>query len=44
MTHPFEEFRQKRELGNAKALDTDSLLIKRFFGLDKTAYGEGVLD
>ncbi|HEY9031681.1 MAG TPA: carboxymuconolactone decarboxylase family protein [Kangiella sp.] len=44
MTHPFEEFRHKREQGNAKALDTDSLLIKRFFGLDKTAYGEGVLD
>ena len=44
MTHPFEEFRQKRELGNAKALETDSLLIKRFFGLDKTAYGEGALN
>lgn len=44
MTHPFEEFRHKRELGNAKTLETDSLLIKRFFGLDKTAYGEGALD
>lgn len=44
MTHPFEEFRAKRQAGNAKALDTNSLLIKRFFGLDKTAYGDGVLD
>lgn len=42
--HPFEQFRAEREAGNAKALDTDSLLIKRFFGLDKTAYGEGKLD
>ncbi|NVK20885.1 MAG: carboxymuconolactone decarboxylase family protein [Kangiellaceae bacterium] len=44
MTHPFEDFRQKREQGNAKALDTNSLLVKRFFGLDKTAYGDGALD
>ena len=42
--HPFEQFRAEREAGNEKALDTDSLLIKRFFGLDKTAYGEGHLD
>ena len=42
--HPFEQFREQREAGNEKALDTDSLLIKRFFGLDKTAYGEGHLD
>ncbi|GAA4364906.1 carboxymuconolactone decarboxylase family protein [Kangiella marina] len=42
--HPFEVFRAEREAGNEKALDTDSLLIKRFFGLDKTAYGEGHLD
>ncbi|WP_223669227.1 carboxymuconolactone decarboxylase family protein [Kangiella shandongensis] len=42
--HPFEQFRAEREAGNEKALDTDSLLIKRFFGLDKTAYGEGQLD
>lgn len=44
MTHPFEEFREKRLAGNELALDTNSLLIKRFFGLDKTAYGEGALD
>lgn len=44
MTHPFEEFREKRLAGNALALDTNSLLIKRFFGLDKTAYGDGALD
>lgn len=42
--HPFEQFRAEREAGNEKALDTDSLLIKRFFGLDKTAYGDGHLD
>ncbi|MEE4244104.1 MAG: carboxymuconolactone decarboxylase family protein [Kangiellaceae bacterium] len=44
MTHPFETFRQKRLEGNDKALDTDNLLIKRFFSLDKQAYGEGALD
>ncbi|NVJ66095.1 MAG: carboxymuconolactone decarboxylase family protein [Gammaproteobacteria bacterium] len=42
--HPFEEFRAKRLAGNEAALDTNSLLIKRFFGLDKTAYGDGALD
>ncbi len=43
MTHPFETFRQRREAGNAKVLDTDNLAIKRFFGLDKNVYGEGHL-
>nr|WP_251360095.1 carboxymuconolactone decarboxylase family protein [Kangiella sp. TOML190] len=42
--HPFEEFRQQRQAGNEAALDTNSLLVKRFFGLDKTAYGDGALD
>ena len=42
--HPFEEFRAKRLAGNEAALDTNSLLVKRFFGLDKTAYGDGALD
>ncbi len=42
--HPFEEFRAKRLAGNEAALDTNSLLVKRLFGLDKTAYGEGALD
>ncbi len=42
--HPFEEFRAKRKAGNEAALETNSLLIKRFFGLDKTAYGDGALD
>lgn len=42
--HPFEEFREKRKAGNKAALETNSLLIKRFFGLDKTAYGDGALD
>lgn len=44
MTHPFEEFREKRAEGNAMALDTNSLLIKRLFSMDKTAYGEASLD
>ncbi|WP_376707983.1 carboxymuconolactone decarboxylase family protein [Kangiella sp. TOML190] len=44
MMHPFEEFRQQRQAGNEAALDTNSLLVKRFFGLDKTAYGDGALD
>ncbi|WP_144393302.1 carboxymuconolactone decarboxylase family protein [Pleionea sediminis] len=44
MTHPFEEFRAKRKAGNEKALETDNLLTKRFFSLDKQAYGDGALD
>jgi AhpD family alkylhydroperoxidase len=41
--HPFEQFREQREAGNAAALDTNSLMIKRFFSLDKQCYGEGAL-
>ncbi len=44
MTHPFEEFRAKRLAGNEKALDTENLLTKRFFSLDKQAYGDSALD
>lgn len=44
MTHAFEEFRKKRLEGNEKALNTDNLLTKRFFSLDKQAYGDGALD
>ncbi len=44
MTHPFETFRQKRLEGNEKALATENLLTKRFFSLDKQAYGDGALD
>ena len=44
MPHPFEEFRAKRQAGNDKALDTENLLTKRFFSLDKQAYGDGALD
>jgi AhpD family alkylhydroperoxidase len=40
----FDEFQQRREAGNQALLDTDSLAIKRFMGLDKTVYGAGVLD
>ena len=42
--HPFEEFREQRIAGNQAALETNSLLVKRLFGLDKTAYGNGALD
>ena len=44
MASDFETFRQRRQLGNERVLDTQSLAIKRFFGLDKTVYGEGALD
>lgn len=44
MASDFETFRQRREAGNERVLDTKSLAIKRFFGLDKTVYGNGVLD
>ena len=44
MANDFEAFRQRRQLGNERVLDTQSLAIKRFFGLDKTVYGDGVLD
>ncbi len=40
----FTAFRQRRETGNEALLDTDSLAIKRFMGLDKTVYGAGALD
>ena len=39
MASDFETFRQRRQLGNERVLDTQSLAIKRFFGLDKTVYG-----
>jgi AhpD family alkylhydroperoxidase len=41
---PFAEFQARREHGNAALLDTESLAIKRFMGLDKTVYADGVLD
>lgn len=43
MANDFEAFRQRREQGNQQVLNTQSLAIKRFFGLDKTVYGEGQL-
>jgi len=43
MPHPFEQFRERRERGNTAVLNTDSLVIKRFFGLDKNTYGDGAL-
>jgi len=44
MGHDFEAFRRRRERGNERVLDTENLAIKRFFGLDKTVYGDGALD
>ena len=43
MSETFEEFNQRREQGNEHLLDTQSLAIKRFVGLDKTVYAEGAL-
>jgi AhpD family alkylhydroperoxidase len=43
MNHPFEEFRARREAGNAAVLATDNLAIKRFFALDKQVYADGAL-
>jgi len=43
MPHPFETFRARRAAGNATAVDTNSLAIKRLFALDKTVYGDGAL-
>jgi len=41
--HPFEQYRKTRLEGNEKILKTESLAIKRFFGLDKTVYADGAL-
>ena len=41
--HPFETFKKNRETGNQKVLATESLAIKRFYGLDKTVYADGAL-
>ena len=43
MTESFKAYKQRREEGNNALLDTDSLAIKRFVGLDKTVYKEGAL-
>lgn len=43
MPHPFEQFRQKRQQGNARLLDTKNLVTKRFVSLDKQAYSDGAL-
>ncbi|TQV76892.1 carboxymuconolactone decarboxylase family protein [Aliikangiella marina] len=43
MSHEFEKFREKRLKGNAKLLETDNLLTKRFVSLDKQAYKDGAL-
>ena len=43
MSNTFDAFRSRREAGNARVLDTHSLAIKRFFGLDKQVYADGAL-
>ncbi len=43
MNRTFEEFRARRESGNARVLATENLAIKRFFALDKQVYAEGAL-
>ncbi len=40
----FKAFQQRRETGNAALLDTESLAIKRFMGLDKNVYANGALE
>jgi AhpD family alkylhydroperoxidase len=44
MLDDLEEFRQYRELMNARILSTDNRGIKRFFALDSRAYEKGTLD
>ncbi len=43
MSHEFEEFRKKRLIGNEALLDTDNLITKRIFSLDKQTYSNGLL-
>lgn len=43
MTHPFEEFREKRQRGNEKLIETKNLVTKRLVSLDKQAYADGAL-
>lgn len=43
MSNHFDEFIARRERGNEALLDTKSLAIKRFVGLDKTVYADGAL-
>lgn len=43
MSESRDQYNQRREAGNAALLNTDSLAIKRFVGLDKTVYNEGAL-
>ncbi len=37
-TEDFQAFKERREIGNARVLDTDHLGVKRFFRLDSDAY------
>lgn len=44
MADRIEKFRREREALNAKILARDNINIKRFFGIDTAAYGDGALD
>ena len=39
-----DEFNEYRQKMNDRVLDTDNLVIKRFFNLDTNAYQDGALD
>jgi len=44
MAQSLKEFQEFRERMNQLILDSDNLVIKRFFNLDGQAYREGALD
>lgn len=44
MTESFEQFKARREEGNARILACNHQGIKRFFRLDTTAYEDGALE
>lgn len=44
MSDKLKEFREFRERMNQSILDSDNLVIKRFFNLDSQAYKPGALD
>lgn len=44
MSKSLEDFQEFRERMNELILDSDNLVVKRFFNLDSQAYRSGVLD
>jgi len=43
MSHIVHDFNEYRQRMNERVLDTDNLVIKRFFNLDTNTYQEGAL-